>query len=410
MNNLQALYRNIHAFLLQYKRIWPMEILNYYPSGLETIPENWVAYLAQLPDETLWAFDSGKWFPNDSPLGPIIREIHQLCQIPLRKHAAPFNPRRELDSFHLGLGLKKQHEVERLLPWIKAEAAQCGPSKFVDLACGKGALGRNLGQYLNVKTFGLDIDDKLTARASKDLEKYLGPNYCGPVEFSTMDLNQIPPDDSKLGQSFLIGLHTCGPLANKHLELFLKSDAKAMMNFGCCFDKAKGPGDFNLSKLAGKNPLDYSIHSLNLATRSHTALNFEEFLIKRRVKYFRFALHLFLYHEIDIKEFQPVGPMPTRHYLNKFSSYALDRLHFIGKAQNISAKQLDDFYSSSFIQETTKKLFLANILRWQWGRLVELSIILDRALFLQDHGLSVRVDSYFDPSISPRNLGIAARK
>ena len=51
-----------------------------------------------------------------------------------------------------------------------------------------------------------------------------------------------------------------------------------------------------------------------------------------------------------------------------------------------------------------------NIIRWQFGRAIELWILLDRACYLQENKNEVIIGEYFDENISPRNIGIYARK
>jgi hypothetical protein len=55
-------------------------------------------------------------------------------------------------------------------------------------------------------------------------------------------------------------------------------------------------------------------------------------------------------------------------------------------------------------------MVLCNLIRWQLGRALEIYILLDRALFLEEHQYQVSVKTYFKESLSPRNIGILAIK
>ena len=48
--------------------------------------------------------------------------------------------------------------------------------------------------------------------------------------------------------------------------------------------------------------------------------------------------------------------------------------------------------------------------RWQFGRALEVYILLDRALNLMEKGMKVSMATYFDESLSPRNIGILATR
>jgi len=52
------------------------------------------------------------------------------------------------------------------------------------------------------------------------------------------------------------------------------------------------------------------------------------------------------------------------------------------------------------------EMILANLIRWQLGRILETYLILDRALWLEESGVECEVAQIFDEQISPRNLAI----
>ncbi len=59
-------------------------------------------------------------------------------------------------------------------------------------------------------------------------------------------------------------------------------------------------------------------------------------------------------------------------------------------------------------QEMIEAMFLSNVIRWQFGRLIEKVVILDRCLFLEESGYKIKWGEVFDEKLSPRNIGIYA--
>ena len=55
-------------------------------------------------------------------------------------------------------------------------------------------------------------------------------------------------------------------------------------------------------------------------------------------------------------------------------------------------------------------MFLANIIRWQFGKAVEHALLTDRCLYLEENGFDVEMAEYFDSDLSPRNIGILAHR
>ena len=51
-------------------------------------------------------------------------------------------------------------------------------------------------------------------------------------------------------------------------------------------------------------------------------------------------------------------------------------------------------------------MYFANRIRTFLARPVECLITVDRALYLQEQGFKAEINSWFDPKLSPRDLGI----
>ena len=118
---------------------------------------------------------------------------------------------------------------------------------------------------------------------------------------------------------------------------------------------------------------------------------------------------------IDIKlnrnKFIGVGEYPVKKYWEPFPLYALEKLEELGlNSPQLTEKVLHDFHQDVEVQKQIRKMFLANIIRWQFGKAIEHYILTDRCLYLEEKGLKVEMAEYFDSSKSPRNIGILARK
>ncbi len=121
---------------------------------------------------------------------------------------------------------------------------------------------------------------------------------------------------------------------------------------------------------------------------------------KERVKTFRYIAHFLMLDILKIP-FRSFGNGSKSDYQLDFGAYVKK---FIPEARHLTDEFLESFFTDSFPRY--KKVINLGILRSHFARLIEIYLILDRALFLQDQGFEVQVFQLFDDRISPRNLAI----
>ena len=136
----------------------------------------------------------------------------------------------------------------------------------------------------------------------------------------------------------------------------------------------------------------------------------DDFIFKVKVKKYRYILHLYMKEKLGVNEFMGLGDSPPKHYALSFSDFVHLKLNPTDLKITDSNDQINLFYESTYAQEMFKKIFARDILRWQLGRLIELDILLDRALFAIAQGLKVNLYELFDAKISPRNIGLTLLK
>jgi len=408
--NYREQFDQISTFLAPLKKMWENEILCLYPNDLDCFNTEWMRQLASLNEEELWQVDCHASYSvlKESEFAKWIETIQELSII----EQSQKNKTTDLPdwAFNKVKG-KKRHEILILAEVFKKIQDAKPFSHLVDIGGGVGHLARIMAHYKGIECISLDINEEFQKFGTKRMEKYPRPSGAKEVSFITHDFTEELEGDltkkifSK--DSFSLGLHTCGPLANRHIDCAIKNETRGLLNFGCCYNRLDPKTDINLSSHAQGNGLTGLNHfSFTLATRGHSSMNFEDFKHKRRVKNYRYALHLFLHDEMGIKGLTPVGDSHQRDYWASFSSYAQKKLDGKEIKYDWSSDQFDEFYSSKETQETLDKLFYANIIRWQLGRILELYILLDRVLYIQEQGKTPQLLKFFDEELSPRNIGV----
>ena len=138
-----------------------------------------------------------------------------------------------------------------------------------------------------------------------------------------------------------------------------------------------------------------------MATRGHTKINQKDYQLKKRVKLYRAALHLWMKENTKENTFITVGSAKPRDYFGSFGQYAAAKLEKFNLYE--TREKLDQFYEQSDIQEKLKTIFHANLIRWRFGRIIEKYILMDRALWQVEQGNHAQLYQVFSSELSPRN-------
>lgn len=399
-------FQEIALFLKPYQRIWQNEIMLLYPDPLGNIPQPWIDDLARFTgSEELIKLERKEVFGliENPDLIKFYQDIEALSKVPKIPELPQFPEKK--NSF-LYMIPKKQHEIKRLAPFVNKFYQDEGIEKILDIGGGIGHLAQTLSSHYSLKTASLDMDSVLQQTGK-------GRNGSGPVEYIHVRVDE----DDQTFQNLLtknhmtLGLHTCGPLAVHQLKAGAKKKIQGMINFGCCYEKLqKFPQAQNLSQAARslEDPITFNFFSLTLATRAHRKMTEKDHELKKKVKYYRYAIHMLLHDEYEIKELKTLGNSSPKLYDEDFATYVTQQFERLDLPLKHSSSELNKFFNQQARQELLWKMLTAELIRNAFGRLMELYLLLDRVLYLEEQGYQVELLEFFDEPLSPRNLGIVA--
>jgi hypothetical protein len=406
---------SIYNFLVKTKNIWEAEVLNNYPDSFNDYPDEWLESLWNLPINDWHLFDSKIKVSKltNTTLQAFCDEAANLSKI---NPAAILEANKLEDWAWIGVKEKKKHEINRLAPHIKKLESNLLFERIIDIGGGVGHFSRVMAHYYQLNCISIDREKSFQESGKKRLLRYRKLSDARDVEFSEINFGSSEDEDRLKNilnsKAFTIGLHTCGNLANTVMSTTLKHGGSGLLSFGCCYHKMTNENDFPKSTFfKDQLPLKLNIFALTLATRAHGPISFSDFELKNRVKNYRGALHLFLYHKLNRKNCFDVGELKNvKEYLLPFSHYIRSKLLILGIDHQFSDREFDDFYNDPKTQSTLKKMFLLSLIRWHIGRVLEVFILLDRVLYLEENQMKVSIQTYFEEEISPRNIGILATK
>ena len=405
-------FSKVCAFLKRYQKIWSFEILNTFPGTLDAYNADWISELNKLSEEDQWHFECRN-LPDHFISQSLIKELQAIESIPV--FSVKESKRYPTWAFQK-VGGKKKHEIEKICSYLDNYRRYDQKLNLIDIGGGAGHLGRILSLYHGHHVLSLDCNEQFQDLGRKRLSKYPHPDGAGSLTFKPHHFGQESYQDRALfeGHDLSLGLHTCGPLALSHLEQSLSGSTK-ILNVGCCYNKlgkSEKP-DTLLSLEAQKDCPPLSNHALTLATRGQSLITLTQYQLKKRVKYYRAALHLFLLYEYGITKFQELGSSLPALYRQNFSTYAAFNIEKLSLKEvnlnSLSKKKMESFYHSTFVKQQLDQIFGANLIRWQFSRTLEKAILYDRLLWLRNNGVQASLGQLFDPLISPRNVAIICK-
>jgi hypothetical protein len=298
------------------------------------------------------------------------------------------------------INLKKQHEIAIIDSQLRNKEI----SQVIDIGSGAGHLSSILLHGNERESLCIDQENKYQEIGRQKFLRDM-PELLRRLEFQTCSFTRNTPLKTA-PESIIIGLHACGNLSVDILRKGISSRTKMILNYGCCFHKLD-PAHLNLSQLGKEKTIRLSNHALTMASKSYKRLNVEDIDVRTKVKRFRYSLHLYREEFLNSK-FQTLGNASKQDYDGSFSDYALKYCPDLSISTN--KEELEYFYSSIKTKTSVGEILNLGIIRSHFARLIEVYIIIDRALYLKENGFNVELLETFNRDLSPRNISLFASR
>lgn len=402
--------REIADFLQPYQRIWQNEIMLDYPDPISAYPEEWIKELAsfrekeeviQLEKKNYQGLVQGPGLLN------FYQQIDHLCQIPF----GPSLPKMPENHFtFLFVIPKKQYEIRNLAPYIYQFYQENHLEGLIDIGGGIGLLAQTLNNEYGLKVTSLDMDPELQKTGLTRHEKN-ARNPENKVQYLNIKVHSEELRFTELLKPKIatIGLHTCGPLAIDQIKATALARSNGLINLGCCYNRLSDE-DQNLSQFARSLPYSPVMNkfALTLAARAHRKMEEKDYHLKQKVKFYRYAIHILLHDVYGHRKLVTLGNSNPKLYDEKFSVYVTEQFKRLNLESKQTPDEMDAFFESERMQNLIWNMITAGLVRNAFGRLLELYLQLDRALYLEEQGYQTSLFQFFDEEKSPRNLGIVA--
>ena len=275
------------------------------------------------------------------------------------------------------------------------------PRHWLDWCSGKGHLGRRLlgaGQQLTC----LEYDPALVASGQALSQRH-------HLQARHVEQDVLAADTALLlnSEHTPIALHACGDLHVRLMQLASAAGCKQLAIAPCCYNRISRSEYQPLSCAGSRSTLQLSLEDLSLPMSETVTAGARVRRQRDTSMARRLAFDLLQRQVRGIDEYLPTPPLPSAWLEKPFADFcrdlaALKELSTIGE-QDWSALEIAGWKRLAEVRNL-------ELLRGLFRRPLELWLNLDRALFLTEQGYVVRLGTFCEAPLTPRNFLLLAER
>ena len=394
--DMLARFQALDSFLLQHQALWRPRPFHYLQLPWESELPELAAWLrsrsleqAEASDNSPFALSAPAPFPE---LAHQAQALSQLGEIP----SLDSPPRAH--TFSVDVPGRKLAQIQAFASHLQFRQR---PAHWLDWCAGKGHLGRWLTQDDQHLTC-LEYDPALIESGSA-LSNRLG--------LAAAHLQQDVLADDCSGrlckEHTPVALHACGDLHVRLLQLASRNGCTQLAVAPCCYNRIADLHYQPLSVAAQGSSLQLSRDDLGLPLSETVTAGARVRRQRNQSMAWRLAFDLLQRQLRGIDEYLPTPSLPSDWFSKPFASFC----HDLAKLRDVPLPGEQDWPELEArgwqrLAEVRNLELLRNLFR----RPLELWLLLDRALYLQEQGYHVKLGTFCDYQLTPRNLLLLAER
>lgn len=395
--SLTAQFESISQALLGYRDLWsPSPFKSLHPSWIKQYPEL-QSYLLSLSDEQVeqYSSDIDLLANSVSAVFPPAKQLVQLSKIRAlgKTEVIPI----DLRFFKTGIKQRKWDQIqafESCIPWSQ--------QSLTEWCSGKGYLAQ-LYALRHRQPVNCVEHNPSICNSGKEHAKKFSIN----ARFHQKDVLKDNTDDLFEQPTSFVALHACGQLHLNLIEQVIKHSIKRLALSPCCYHLL--PTDYYspLSTPAQQTELILTKEEMRLALQEHVTGTNAELSKHRQLQHYRLAFDEFCKATRNTQDYTP-----TPALAQSWSKTPVDQLmkHLAGLKQLEIPASTDwqPWLDKGQVRYQNYRRY--SLPRYLFRRLIELWLVLDRAIALQENGYEVDLGEFCEKSMTPRNLMIIGQK
>ncbi|MBM7061065.1 methyltransferase [Pseudomonas sp. UL073] len=204
-----------------------------------------------------------------------------------------------------------------------------------------------------------------------------------------------------------VALHACGDLHVRLLQLASAAGCTQLAIAPCCYNRTASADYQALSTAAQGSALRLSRDDLSLPLSETVTAGARVRRQRDQSMAWRLAFDLLQRQLRGVNEYLPTPSLPSGWLHKDFPGYCND----LAALKGLSAPGAQDWVAlESAGWARLAEVRNLELLRGLFRRPLELWLLLDRALYLQEHGYQVRLGTFCPSELTPRNLLLLAER
>ncbi|WP_460046050.1 methyltransferase [Pseudomonas sp. S2_H01] len=394
--DLQSRFHALDTFLLEHQALWRPKPFTHRHLPWETQHPELSTWLRQRSlEEAEAAHNHPEQLDAPQPFAAIAQQSKALSDIDAL-------PRIDLEHVSSRMSVdvpgRKWQQIEAFASSLSFKHT---PTHWLDWCAGKGHLGRRLAHHGQALTC-LEYDAKLV-EAGEQLSHKLG------ITAQHLHQDVMAADaDARLNATHTpVALHACGDLHVRLMRLASDAHCQTMAIAPCCYNRIASGHYQPLSTEGLASSLHLSLDDLGLPLSETVTAGARVRRQRDTSMARRLAFDLLQRQLRGIDDYLPTPSLPSAWLDKPFPDYCRD----LAELKELPEPGTQDWPALEAagwrrLAEVRNLELLRNLFR----RPLELWLILDRALYLQHRNYHVRIGTFCDSHITPRNLLILAER
>lgn len=275
------------------------------------------------------------------------------------------------------------------------------PTHWLDWCSGKGHLGRRLlgtGQQLTC----VEYDPALVASGQALSQRH-------HLHALHVEQNVLAADAASVisAQHTPVALHACGDLHVRLMQLASAAGCQQLAIAPCCYNRIKRSEYQALSSAGLRSALQLSLEDLALPMSETVTAGARVRRQRDTSMARRLAFDLLQRQVRGIDEYLPTPSLPSAWLDKSFADYCRD-LATLKELSTIGTPNWQALEAAGW--QRLAEVRNLELLRGLFRRPLELWLNLDRAIFLAEQGYVVRLGTFCDAPLTPRNFLLLAER
>lgn len=393
--SLQTHFVALSEVLYHHESVWKPTPFSH--RELPWLPEypSLVHYLSKLSPPQIDALDKDMdtCVREIEPFFPEAPWIHHLGQLPpLEQMHPPVSP----SSTFVGISPEKMAQIQAFTACIPSL-----PLPLLEWCSGKGHLGRYLATLYHQPVLCLEKQEQLCAEGAHQAQQ-----EGLPVCYQTIDVIEPHAAECLQPEQHIVALHACGQLHRRLLTLAVQKNVYCLSVAPCCYHLGESDDYIPYSAAGHQQSLRLASNDLRLATREVVTSRTSRIAQRIHNQQWRMGFDLLQRDLRGIDEYLPAPSVPRSLLHGSFADYC----HHLAATKGLTLPSNTPFATYERTgRERYRQAYALELIRSLFRRPLEVWLLLDRALFLQEHGYHVSIGTFCQRHHSPRNLLIQAQ-